>query len=467
MRPHPVAHGAAPRLPSCRRPRRGPGHGPVPGGFGVFGVGIVSIPFVLAAVDIASRPLLEKRLYYREFERYAIHSPDWIGLGRFEPNVAFRGRVSGDLAAKSGMPRRTAGDRVPNRRARVSQRRPRPVQTRPGGRPRRFFRPRNRDLAARHLAVPSRDPLRPARLQPLLSGLALGRAHEPEDRAAAHLDDNATVVLGPSTRATISTTITATDSNRSPSGPGWRCRVRWTTFQNRSPIRQLIFRIRRIHRVRRCEADPVRTLPDGASVLFYRSTIEAAQRTREEVLAHPHLAPLTRTFAEMARYAGAEGVSSRGAHAPDQGPDLCRSSTAGNRLEALSYRLPPGRVRSRGRTALGAESARVPPLGFPLWTAAGRSRFRRTTLFCGRRRHAGTRTVLGNSALADAVYQGVLRPGWPRTSGRIDDHRCRPPQAPISPCRRRPAAEFRVRFRPYSHARPRSCPAARRPASTR
>ena len=332
-------------------------------------------------------------------------------MGRFEPNVAFRGRVSGDLAAKSGMP---------------SCREPREIAFQTDA---RGFRNDGLDLS------------RPVQVVVLGDSFGLGIGTSQHDIWPSLLatryglrvynlsfpgspgdelmnlkielpripHDNATVVLW-----AIYTGNDLDDDygdGLEPQPTVWlaRCRVRWTTFQNRSPIRQLIFRIRASTGSAAAKQTLVRTLPDGASVLFYRSTIEAAQRTREEVLAHPHLAPLTRTFAEMARYAGAEGVRVVVLMLPTKDQiyaDLLQPETASRPFRTGFHPAAFARVVEQ----LSAHNRlEFHDLGFPLWTAAG-DLFQKNDALLWWRDDTHL-NVLGNSALADAVYQGVLRPG--------------------------------------------------------
>ena len=60
---------------------------------------VISAAFALTAADLALRPLIATRLYYRPDERFLRPWPAAPALVRYEPGVAFRGTTYGDLAS--------------------------------------------------------------------------------------------------------------------------------------------------------------------------------------------------------------------------------------------------------------------------------------------------------------------------------------------------------------------------------
>lgn len=65
---------------------------------------IISCSLTLAGVDLISRPLLKKMLYYRPHEMFINRWPPLPSLSRYDKNISYDGDTYGDLAAVSGVP---------------------------------------------------------------------------------------------------------------------------------------------------------------------------------------------------------------------------------------------------------------------------------------------------------------------------------------------------------------------------
>jgi len=89
-------------------------------------------------------------------------------------------------------------------------------------------------------------------------------------------------------------------------GPGARLVQAHKSFRRRSPLQRILYRAGALRSVR--DDVIIRELPGGRKVLFFAPYASIRRRTREDVLSHPHLPLLKKTFVAMKRLTDERGL---------------------------------------------------------------------------------------------------------------------------------------------------------------
>lgn len=266
------------------------------------------------ALDLALRPVMDRRLSYTPMNISSHKLPRLPMVGRWDANLDLEDELYGDMAAMLGEP----GLREPRR-----------------------IRFRTDEAGFRNDAVPDRIDLlvlgdsfaagasttQERMFSSLLAGKLGGRVYNlgypggPYDQFINLAVEGPRLPLAPDARV-VWTFFVGNDLDdaggevwdldalpwKSPVG---QALVRYRTFRNRSPLNRLMENLRaRWTQSRRQVPDVlVRTLPDGRAMLFHAKHEGWGRRARTEVEAHPNFPKLERTLAAMGRLTKARGLS--------------------------------------------------------------------------------------------------------------------------------------------------------------